>query len=247
MKKLIICFFFSVSIIDLYSQARETKAYEPQIIKSHRFGANVGGSAATGNFGSDNVDDENSGLASGGIIIDFHYSYGFNKYLSATYFTGFGVNFFNKIAFKSSLSSPNSAIKWDVNSTPYITIMGLVGIKGILNLHENVTLYANPVFGPSLLVTPKVNIIASLGNNRLEQTILSSSSFSTLYGGSLGIDLYLNEFYSLNLDVLLLKGSFEIDQEFETFDVNGNPTIIKYSYKQDYSTRNISIGLVYNF
>jgi hypothetical protein len=229
MDRIVISIALIIFSISALSQARSEVSYEIGIERKHKVGVNIGGSAATGDFGNDDLYDENSGLASGGVLLNVNYQLRFNKNLTGTFLYGMNINSFNSQALERGLNRGDTI--YNVIASPYLTVIGLVGLKATIG--EKFRPYVNPVVGPAIMVTPTIDAESFYD---YYETVTSDVGATFIYGASFGIDYNITELLSLNLDVLFLKGTFMIEDEYSL-----------EAYELNYSTRNITVGVGLNF
>lgn len=218
-----------------------------QVENPHRIGFNIGGSSANGDYADDDSNNDDSGFAEGGVSILLSYQYTFNENIAVSVIYGSSANSFNAQGFADELARESPNINWRVEAEPYGVGYFLAGPKGIVG--KKIKAYFNPLVGYGAMIVPEVKVEASLNNISVDQTFRETDPTGAfLIGGSVGAEFVVSELISINLDLLYLSGNFkDIEQELETFDSNGNPTISENTYSQNYSTTNFTVGIGFNF
>jgi len=106
----------------------------------------------------------------------------------------------------------------------------------------------NPMLGVGAMIAPQVDITASNGVNSIDQRTRESDAVLALaIGISAGVDIEASDLISINLDVTYLHSNFEVDQELETFDMNGNPVVVTETTDFPYGSILLSAGIGFNF
>jgi len=213
---------------------------------THRIGLNIGFSSALNNFGDTDADSDKAGFAKGGIIFDLSYNYRFDENLALSINYGSTANTFDAQSFANILGREEPGLDWTVEANPYGIGYFTAGVKGMTG--DNVIAYLNPMIGFASMIAPEIGITATDRTTSLSQTVRESDpSVAFIFGLAFGIDIKASDLISINFEGLYLNSEFEIDQEIDTFDAQGNPVLVSSNYDQPYSTLNFSLGIDFNF
>lgn len=215
-------------------------------LKQHRISLNFGRSNPLGDFSENDQYSDNSGYADGSLSIGISYQYRVHESFLVSLLYGSTANKFKAQVVENQLSSLEPRLRWRVEADPYSVRYFMVGAKGYIG--DEVKGYINPMFGYGIMIAPQVNVVASDGTNSASQLLRESDpAGSTVLGVSFGIDFMLSEVISINIDGTYLTSEFDIEQVFDTFDLNGNVKRITRIYDQPYEVLNFSLGLGLHF
>lgn len=241
MKNILIFIILSLPLV-LFAQAQ---AQTEEKIRKHTLGLYIGGASSLGDFGSQDITNENAGLAEGGVILGILYQYKFDDNLAFTADYGGIAHNFNAQAFASAVAS-QSMTNTIVLSDPYAFGYLNIGIKAVTG--DKFRAYINPSIGLSSFIAPEITINSIVFGNTITQTVQESDpSASINLNVGFGGEVQLSPLISLNLDFDYFTSKHEYDQVIETFDANGAPTLEILEIEQTYKSFNTSVGLNFSF
>tara|TARA_B100000508_G_scaffold136972_1_gene130752 strand:+ start:363 stop:1088 length:726 start_codon:yes stop_codon:yes gene_type:complete len=231
-------------IFSLYSFAQTEE--KTNNVKKHRIGLNIGAATANGDFSSTDASNENSGFAEAGFTFNISYQYNFDKNFSATFLYGSAAYTFDAQSYVEELANITPTVNWRVEAESYGIGYTMFGLKAFSD--GNTKAYINPMIGVGAMITPQVDINASNGINSIDQRIRESDAVLALvFGISGGIDITASDMISINIDVTYLNSNFEVEQELESFDMNGNPIVVRETSDFPYGSILLSAGVGFNF
>lgn len=244
MKNILTILLILVSIVTAFGQAKDVE------FRKHKIGLMYGSSTAFGDFEDTDPNNDKSGFAENGRLIALTYEYQFNINFSATFFYGGVANSFNAAAYAQLIANQvqDPFVTITVAAEPYVVGTTMFGVRGIIG--DKVKAYLNPMIGFGSMITPEIDIIA---NNRaigarVDQRIREGEPDGAFVVGlSLGADIMVSDGFSINVDYTTLSATFEPTLELETFDANGNPTVITTTGDLPFSTGSISLGIGVHF
>lgn len=235
---------FSLAIFSFYSIAQQEE--QTNNIKKHRIGLNIGAATVNGDFSDIDASNENSGFAEPGFTFNISYQYSFDKNFAATFLYGSAGYSFDAQSYAEALAEITPTLNWRVEAESYGIGYTMFGLKAFSD--GNTKAYINPMLGVGAMITPQVDINASNGINSIDQRIRESDAvLGLVFGISGGVDISASDLISINIDVTYLNSNFEVEQELETFDINGNPVVVRETSDFPYGSILLTAGVGFNF
>jgi hypothetical protein len=234
---------------NVFSQVKEN--YSQDDDRKGFASINLGVSIPTGNFGSDNFNNNEAGFATSGAVFDISFGYKFRPKLGVTAVWRGQANGIDVGTYAQSLANFFGSGSVSVETSAY-TLGGIMtGLYGSFPIAAKLSFEPRALVGLSNARLPAKTTVAynSSGTQLVTwtQDQAETVTFSYIIGAGAKFDVSKKICLLFNVDFYSAKAEWENVREISVGHVTGTTEIRKYDYKQNFSTVNISAGFGFRF
>lgn len=203
-----------------------------------------GASFPTGDFGSNDINNEAAGFATTGPIFDLAFAQRFSKNIGMTLLARGQVNGFDTAPLVDELYAMIPYVPWTADDHNWGTGVYMGGVYGTFPLGSHkINLEGRAMIGYVHATSPSISISGVSNGHYYESSILSATAgtFGYLFGigFKFGIGKHLG--FLLNADYLGAKPEFEDVESYTRFDTIF--TTMTNSFEQTFGTVNVGAGI----
>jgi len=212
---------------------------------------NLGVSIPTGNFGSDNFNNNDAGFATSGAVFDISFGYKFRPNLGVTAVWRGQANGIDVGTYAQSLANYFGSGSVSVETSAFALGGIMAGLYGSFPIADKLSFEPRALVGFSTARLPAMTTVAynSSGTKLItwSQDQAETVTFSYIIGVGAKLDVSKKICLLFNVDFYGAKAEWENVREISVGHITGSTEIRKYDYKQNFSTVNISAGFGFRF
>lgn len=212
---------------------------------------NLGVSIPTGNFGSDNFNNNDAGFATSGAVFDISFGYKFRPNLGVTAVWRGQANGIDAGTYAQSLANYFGSGSVSIETSAFAIGGIMAGLYGSIPIADNLSFEPRALVGFSSARLPAMTTVAynSSGTKLITwfQDQAETVTFSYIIGVGAKLNVSMKICLLFNVDFYGAKAEWENVREISVGHITGTTEIRKYDYKQNFSTVNISAGLGLRF
>ena len=217
---------------------------------------NLGVSIPTGNFGSNNFSNSESGYATTGLIFDITFGHKILHNFGVTAIYRSQANGVDVDAYAQDLANyfgagnPAGTTSVSVESSAFSLGGIMAGIYGSFPIADKLSFEPRVLVGFSAATLPAMTTETYESGTKLTTFIreqAASFAFSYIIGTGAKLDISKKICLLLNIDFYAAKAEWENVQEIGIGHISGTTEIYKFDYNQKFSTFNLSTGLGFRF
>lgn len=225
-----------------YSQDDERKGFAS---------INLGISNPTGNFGSDNFNNNEAGYATNGAVFDISFGYKFRPNLGVTAIWRGQANAIDAGTYAQSLANYFGSGSVSVETSAFALGGMMAGLYSSFPISDKLSFEPRALFGYSTARLPAMTTVAysSSGTKLITwaQDHAEKITFSYILGVGAKLDLSKKTCLLFNVDFYGAKAEWENVREISIGHITGTTEIRNYDIKQNFSTVNASAGFGFRF
>jgi hypothetical protein len=202
----------------------------------------IGASSPMGAFSSKNTNDDSSGLALTGAVVDLSMGYKLSKTLGVAFMIQKQANQLDGQVFIDNIKQNNPTFSGTVATTSWIANSILVGGYGSFPIAKKISLESRALVGMAYASSPElsINLTDTNGNNAwFQKSSSNGSSFAYVVGVGLKYDLWKKFCLLAHVDYHNTKPTFK-----DTITTNSGP-LNSNSYSVTFQTINYGLGIGY--
>ncbi len=248
LQKIGFTFFFLFISLQLFSQSREPgeEIFSPtNTEKQSKLSLRLGAGIPQGNYGDDNLDNLDAGLANTGILFEADFFQELSESIYFSLMARFQVNELNPEPLADALAfQVPPSVNIEVETRPYKLNNFMTGIGTVSRIDYNSALISRFLIGVTSMAYPTLEARLSDNTTTLVERISSvnTTTFSYLVGIGLQFDL------DAKTSLLIMGDYFGANPEFENVpfseELNGTVTSVGVqNVEQEIRLINLSIGV----
>ncbi|MBX2984733.1 MAG: hypothetical protein KF882_02030 [Bacteroidia bacterium] len=246
MKQKILLFLLPLAITtNCFSQGNEKNSKD--CVRKGFTSINMGVSIPTGNFKSDNFNNNEAGFATNGAVFDIAYGYEIAPDFGVTVVYRGQANGKNLGTYAQSLANFFGSGSVSVESSAFTLGGVMAGIYGSHPITNKLSIQARTLAGFSVAVLPAMTTIAyDDSKTKLVtwfQDRAETTTFSYIIGAGATLDISKKTYLLFNLDFYSANAEWDDVRIISIGHITKTTEIDQYNFKQKFSTVNMSIGL----